>query len=128
MKYKTIISFGSNWYIFIYTSTFDIFKLELSFFVPFAYVILTYVFAGSCYDMIWYQGRIQDLWLGGGVWFIHWKHMIRPFLFIDKQKRKLSANPYINQRTHPTCIYNVYEYFTTGHKLTIHEKFVCWTT
>jgi hypothetical protein len=24
------------------------------------------------------------------VWFIHWKHMIRPFLFIDKQKRKLS--------------------------------------
>jgi hypothetical protein len=25
------------------------------------------------------------------VWFIHWKHMIRPFLFIDKQKRKLSA-------------------------------------
>ena len=47
MKYKTIISFGSNWYIFIYTSTFDIFKLELSFFVPFAYVILAYVFAGS---------------------------------------------------------------------------------
>jgi hypothetical protein len=59
MKYKTIISFGSDWYIFIYTSTFDIFKLELSFFVPFAYVILTYVFAGSCYDilyaMIWYD-------------------------------------------------------------------------
>jgi hypothetical protein len=52
MKYKTIISFGSNWYIFIYTSTFDIFKLELTFFVPFAYAILTYVFAGSCYDMI----------------------------------------------------------------------------
>ena len=24
MKYKTSISFGSNWYIFIYTSTFDI--------------------------------------------------------------------------------------------------------
>ena len=47
MKYKTIISFGSNWYIFIYTSTFDIFKLELSFFVPFVYVILTYVFAGN---------------------------------------------------------------------------------
>jgi hypothetical protein len=33
------------------------------------------------------------------VWFIHWKHMIRPFLCIDKQKRKLSANPYMNQRT-----------------------------
>jgi hypothetical protein len=31
---------------------FNIFKLELSFFVPFAYVILTCVFAGSCYDMI----------------------------------------------------------------------------
>jgi hypothetical protein len=28
----------------------------------------------------------------------------------------------MNQRTHPTCIYNVYEYFTTGHELTIHEK------
>ena len=41
------------------------------------------------------------------VWFIHWKHMIRPFLFIDKQKRTLSANPYMNQQTHPTCIYNV---------------------
>jgi hypothetical protein len=41
----------SNWYIFIYTSTFDIFKLELSFFVPFAYVILTCVFAGSWYDI-----------------------------------------------------------------------------
>ena len=40
---------------FYYTSTFDIWKLELSFFVPFAYVILTYVFAGSCYDMIWYD-------------------------------------------------------------------------
>ena len=26
------------------------------------------------------------------VWFIHWKHMIRPFLFIDKQKRKLSIH------------------------------------
>jgi NDP-sugar pyrophosphorylase family protein len=51
MKYKSIISFGSNWYIFIYPSTFDIFKLELSFFVPFAYVILTYVFAGSWYDI-----------------------------------------------------------------------------
>jgi hypothetical protein len=38
MKYKTIVLFGSNWYIFIYTSTFDIFKLELSFIVPFAYV------------------------------------------------------------------------------------------
>jgi hypothetical protein len=24
------------------------------------------------------------------VWFFHWKRMIRPFLFIDKQKRKLS--------------------------------------
>ena len=24
------------------------------------------------------------------VWFIHWKRMIRPFLFIDKQKQKLS--------------------------------------
>jgi hypothetical protein len=33
----------------------------------------------------------------------------------------------MNQRTHPTCIYNVYEYFTTGHELTIHEKVVCWT-
>jgi hypothetical protein len=33
--------------------------------------------------------------------------MIPPFLFTDKQKRKLSANPYMNQRTHPTCIYNV---------------------
>jgi hypothetical protein len=30
--------------------------------------------------------------------------MIRPFLFINKQKR---------------------EYFTTGHELTIHEKVVC---
>jgi hypothetical protein len=28
----------------------------------------------------------------------------------------------MNQRTHPTCIYNVQEYFTTGHELTIHEK------
>jgi capsule polysaccharide export protein KpsC/LpsZ len=26
------------------------------------------------------------------VWFIHWKRMIRPFLFIDKQKRKLSIH------------------------------------
>jgi hypothetical protein len=26
------------------------------------------------------------------VWFIHWKHMIRLFLFIDKQKRKLSIH------------------------------------
>jgi hypothetical protein len=51
MKYKTIISFGSNWYIFIYTSTFGIFKLELSFFVPFVYVILTYVFAGNANKM-----------------------------------------------------------------------------
>ena len=33
-----------------------------------------------------------------------------------------AANTYINQRTHPTCIYNVQEYFTTGHELTIHEK------
>ena len=47
MKYKTIISFGSNWYIFIDTGTFGIFKLELSLFVPFVYVILTYVFAGN---------------------------------------------------------------------------------
>jgi hypothetical protein len=45
--------------------------------------------------------------------------MIRPFLFIDNQKRKLSAIPYINQRTHPTCIYNVYEYFTTKENLEI---------
>jgi hypothetical protein len=36
-------------YIFIYTSTFDIFKLELSFFVLFVYVILTYVFAVMIY-------------------------------------------------------------------------------
>ena len=26
------------------------------------------------------------------VWFIHWKRMIRPFLFIDKQNRKLSIH------------------------------------
>jgi hypothetical protein len=26
------------------------------------------------------------------VWFIHWKRMIRPFLFIDKQRRKLSIH------------------------------------
>ena len=26
------------------------------------------------------------------VWFIHWKRMIRLFLFIDKQKRKLSIH------------------------------------
>jgi hypothetical protein len=43
--------------------------------------------------------------------------MIRPFLFIDKQKQKLSANPYMNQRTHPTCIYNV----LVDRKLVSHE-------
>ena len=26
------------------------------------------------------------------VWFIHWKRIIRPFLFIDKQKQKLSIH------------------------------------
>ena len=29
------------------------------------------------------------------VWFIHWKRMIRPFLFIDKQKRKLSIHQFV---------------------------------
>ena len=36
----------------------------------------------------------------------------------------LTANTYMNQRTHPTCIDNVQEYFTTGHELTIHEKVI----
>jgi len=41
--------FGSNWlYFYLHnTSTFDIFELELSFFVLCVYVILTFVFAGS---------------------------------------------------------------------------------
>ena len=30
------------------------------------------------------------------VWFIHWKRMIRPFLFIDKQKRKLSIHELVD--------------------------------
>jgi hypothetical protein len=30
------------------------------------------------------------------VWFIHWKHMIRPFLFIDKQKWKLSIHELVD--------------------------------
>jgi hypothetical protein len=34
----------------------------------------------------------------------------------------LTMNPYINQRRYPTCIYNVKEYFTRGHELTIHER------
>jgi hypothetical protein len=33
-------------YFYFHKHTFDIFKLELSFFVPIVYVILTYVFAG----------------------------------------------------------------------------------
>jgi len=49
MKYKTIILFRSKWFYFYLhsTSNFDIFKLELSFFVPVANAILTCVFAGS---------------------------------------------------------------------------------
>jgi hypothetical protein len=32
------------------------------------------------------------------LWFIHWKRMIRPFLFIDKQKRKLSIHELVIQQ------------------------------
>ena len=53
------------------------------------------------------------------VWFIHWKHMIRPFLFIDIYESTNTPNVYLQ------CVGIFYYRSRVNHSW---KKVVCWTT